>query len=164
MDPIIFVVALGIIIPLIYVIIKKNDKSTVEIIDLFLLYQLVFSVGMGGLMAYYAHVFRSVSTAEYIGWPPGNPFQQEVGYANLAFGILGILCIWFRNNFWTAVIFGFSIWSLANAYGHIKQIQLVLNYAPGNAGIPLYLDVFLPILLLSLLITRSALTIQKTNN
>ncbi len=42
--------------------------------------------------------------AASIGWPAGSPFQFEVGIANLSFGILGILCLKFMDNFWTATV------------------------------------------------------------
>jgi Family of unknown function (DUF6790) len=35
--------------------------------------------------------------AESIGWPAGNPFQLEVGVANLAVGILGIVAMGRRD-------------------------------------------------------------------
>ncbi len=65
-----------------------------------------------------------------------NPFQQEVAYANLAFAVLGLLCLFFRGNFWFATIIGASVWYLGNAYGHIKQISNLQNYFPGNAVFP----------------------------
>jgi hypothetical protein len=90
--------------------------------------------------------------AVYIGWPPVNPFQQVVAYAILAFGILGLFCIWMRGLFWVATVLGVSVWYWANAYGHIQQWMINQNTSPGNIGLPLYVDVFLPIVLVILLI------------
>ena len=52
--------------------------------------------------------------AESIGWPSGNPFQAEVGFANLAIGIVGFACFW-RYDFWLPAIFAKSVfaWVLA---------------------------------------------------
>jgi hypothetical protein len=38
-----------------------------------------------------------------IGWPPGNPFQFEVGVHDGAWGVLGFLCIWIGGLFWLHV-------------------------------------------------------------
>lgn len=154
---------LSVTAPLIHIFFQK-DLSPAKIIQTFILYQLVFTVGFGGLAGYYAHVFRADETAEYIGWLPGNPFQQEVGYANLMLGLLGLLCIVFRGTFWTATILGFSIWYLANAYGHLKQLIVNQNFAPGNAGIPLYADIFLPLIILSLLVAYSMVAHEEPGN
>jgi hypothetical protein len=34
-----------------------------------------------------------------ISWPPGNPFQFEVGVHDGACGVLGFLCIWIGGLF-----------------------------------------------------------------
>lgn len=130
---------------------NRKTLTFSKAVEMTLLYLLVLGVGVGSLLGYYAHIFRGPETAQYIGWPANNPFQMEVGYSNLMLGILGILCFWFRGGFWLATALGASIWFLADAYGHIRDIQLHGNYAPGNAGMPLYSDIIVPILLLVLI-------------
>ena len=56
--------------------------------------------------------------AASIGWPAGNPFQYEVAVANLAFGVLGLLCLRFRDGFWTATAIGWSVFMLGAAAVH----------------------------------------------
>ncbi len=132
------------------ILFKKKTRSKKGRIGVFLLYLLAIAVGAGGFWAFIGHVFFANRVAAYIGWPQGSPFQFEVGLANLAFGILGLLCIWIRGNFWTATIIGTSTFLLGDAYGHIRDMVVNGNYAPGNAGAPLYLDIIIPILLISL--------------
>ena len=98
------------------------------------------------------HAFSSKKVGEYIGWPSGNPFQFEAAITNLSFGILGVLCIWFRDNFWIATVIGFSVFALGAAYVHIRDIIKNKNHSPGNAGPPLYSDILKPIFLVGLLI------------
>jgi hypothetical protein len=86
-----------------------------------------------------------------IGWPTGNPFQTEVAVANLAIGVLGILCYWFRDNFWLATVIGNAVWQLGDAVIHIRQIVVANNWAPNNAGVTLYTDIAIPIVLIVLL-------------
>jgi hypothetical protein len=91
-------------------------------------------------------------TARAIGWPTGNPFQSEVAVANLVVGVLGILCYWIRGDFWLATVIATSVWLLGDAVVHIYHIVVNHNYHPGNAGLPFYFDILLPLLLIVLLI------------
>jgi hypothetical protein len=122
------------------------------IVETLLVNFLVINVGISGLYAFMGHAFSSKKVAEYIGWPSGNPFQFEVAITNLSFGILGVLCIWFRDNFWIATVIGFSVFALGAAYVHIRDIIKNKNHSPGNAGPPLYSDILKPIFLVGLLI------------
>lgn len=107
---------------------------------------LVFVVGCTGLLAFYAHAFMAAETAESIGWASGSPFQFEIAGANLAVGVAGVLCIWFREKFWLATIIINGILLEVAAYGHIQQIIVAHDYAPNNAGIVLYTDIIVPII------------------
>jgi hypothetical protein len=77
---------------------------------------------------FYSHAFNAAATAEFIGWPPASPFQFEVATANLAFGVPGVRCLWFRGGPWTATIMGFAVFIGRAAYGHIRDIVLHHNY------------------------------------
>jgi len=123
-----------------------------RIVEIFLLSFLVISIGFGSIWAFIGHFFLSAQVAANIGWAPGNPFQTEVAFANLAIGVLGLLCYWIRDNFWTATVISSSIFLLGDAYGHIVNMIQYSNYAPGNAGSILYMDIIGPIILIVLLI------------
>lgn len=111
---------------------------------------LVFVVGLSGFYAFAGHYFLSDMVAESIGWPKGNPFQQEVGFANLAFGVLGVLCLWRSIEFRIATAIGYSIFLLGAAITHLDDIGASNNMAEGNAGFILYFDILLPFVLLVL--------------
>jgi hypothetical protein len=152
--------ALGIIGALIVLGIQyyvKRFLSIKKIIGVFLLSLLVITVGFGSFWSFIEHSFLANQVAAYIGWLPGNPFQLEVAFANLAFAVLGILCLWIRGNFWTATIIGVSVFYLGDACGHIINMFSTGNYAPGNAGTALFLDILIPILLISLLVSYKVL-------
>ncbi len=91
-------------------------------------------------------------SAASIGWPAGNPFQSEVAVANLTIATLGILCYWIRGNFWVATVIAFSVQWLGAAVVHIRDIMVAANYAPNNAGLTLYLDILMPLILIALLV------------
>ena len=122
----------------------------IPFINTLLLYILVFSVGLQGFFSFSGHYYKSDEIAEYIGWPKGNLFQKEIAYTNLAFGVLGILCIWFRGGFWLATIIGQSVFLFGAAHVHIIDRAKNKNLHAGNAGIILYMDVILPLILIGL--------------
>jgi hypothetical protein len=116
------------------------------------LWVLTVCVGAYGLFAFYGHAFRADETATLVGWPTGNPFQLEAAAGYLAFGILGLLCIWIRGTFWYAVGLGQAIFSLSIAYVHIVQLVVNGDNAPNNSGLFLYSEFGLSLVLLGLLL------------
>lgn len=154
-------IVIGIVGPLIHLAIKKEFHSPHKILGTFLIYLIPTLIGVSGIYAFIGHAFLPDQTAAFIGWPAGSPFQFEVACANLAFGVLGILAIWIRGNFWTATIIGQSIFFLGAAFIHIRDIFLHQNYAPGNAGLILYLDMLVPIILLILLFAYQKTAMKK---
>jgi hypothetical protein len=151
---------LGIIIALVMLGVQFYSKRALtlkRIIGTTLLSLLVVTVGLGSIWASIGHSLFANQVASTIGWAPGSPFQQEVAFANLAFGVLGILCIWIRGNFWTATVIGVSIFLLGDAIGHISNILVTGNYATGNAGTVLVLDILVPLLLIGLLVAYKIL-------
>lgn len=128
---------------------QKRTKS--RIIELLFLYQLVFSVGLTSVLAFIGLSLMPKYIADYTGWP-SSPFEQQLANVNLAFGTLGILCIWCRGNFWTATALGFSIWIFSDGIAHFMDMEINRNYAEGNIGIPLWTDIIVPVVLIILLV------------
>lgn len=134
-----------------HVVYKKERRYSINI-ETFLSYILFFNMGLMGFLAAYAHVFMGPETAKTIGWEPGSPFQFEMGMANLAFGVLGILSFWFRGSFWDAAIIGWSVLFLGCFVGHLMNYYIENNTAPYNIGPYIWFnDLLLPILVLMLL-------------
>ena len=126
------------------------------VVETLLLSFLVVYKGLGGVWVFLGHFFSSDRVAEFIGWPRGNPFQKEVAFTNLSIGLLGLLCFWFRGDFWTATAIGSSIFSFGAAYVHIRDMYENKNYAPGNTGPVLYVsDILVPAAILVLLLAYS---------
>jgi len=142
--------ALTVLFVIIQLVVTRKRRTSEYMWAVILTYAILFNIGLAGLMGFYAHAFMPEQTAAYIGWPAGSPFQFEIACANLAFGILGVLCVWLRSTFRLATIIGFSVFLIGAAYGHIQQMELAQNYAPGNAGAPLFFDVIAPPILLAL--------------
>ena len=132
----------------------KRPVSQRRVAEVLLLYLLVIFVGLGGLLGFLGHTFQAREIALKIGWQP-SPFQFEVAVANLAFGVLGILCIWQRRGFRTATGIGYSIFLLGCGYGHLREMILDGNFAPYNVGPVLWVnDLAVPLLILIVLAVR----------
>ena len=151
MYPIIFLL-ITLVAILTHLALDKQPRNAKRVIEVVLLYIFVIQVGAGGIWAWMGHAFMADMVATGIGWPTGSPFQFEIAVCDLAWGICGILCIWFRNGFWLATGIGNSVFFLGCAYGHIRSLQVAGNTASYNAGPVLWLAVILmPVILLVLL-------------
>src|SRR5271168_3067199 len=116
-----------------------------------LAWTLLLPIGVTGLWAGVTHVFFPATAAAHIGWQT-SPFQFEVGMADFAIGVTACLAFWRDLAFKAAAVCAASIFLLGDAIGHVRQMMVAGNFAPGNAGVPFYMDVICPALALSLLI------------
>lgn len=144
---------------IIHLLRDKQPRTKRRVLEVVLLYFFFLIVGIGGLFAFYGHTFMADQIAKGIGWPTGSPFQFEVAVANLAFGVLGILSIRFRGNFWLATGLGYAVFLLGAGVGHIRGEILEKNYASLNIG-PMIIvgDFLVPLLLITLLFAYRART------
>jgi hypothetical protein len=129
---------------------SRRPRTLGHASEVFLVWVLVVWAGIGSVFTFLSHTLLAEQTARTIGWPTGNPFQTEVAVANLAVGVLGILCYWIRGSFWLATVIATSVWLGGDAVVHIRDIVVNQNYHPGNAGLPFYFDILLPLLLIVL--------------
>lgn len=150
-------IALIVLLTIIHVYRSPQYRSFKGIIEAFLLYITVINVGVYSLWNFFANIFYSEEVAKLMGWGSGSPFQYEVGIAYLAFAVLGILCIWERGDFWFATIIGFSIFIFGIGIGHIEEHIKSHSKASGNAGLLLYFDLIMPIILLILMMIHRRL-------
>jgi hypothetical protein len=115
-----------------------------------LLNALVWAVGVNGFIMAGGHLFFPDPVAESIGWPKGNPFQWEVGLANLIVGVLGVMSPVYDRDFQLAAVLAFSIFYLGAAVGHVRQRFVHGNRAAGNTGFIFWFDVCAPLAVIAL--------------
>ena len=128
---------------------RTRRSSRQAIAETYLLYLLVIYVGVMGVVTFIFHVFFPVWTSASIGWST-SPYEYEVGMADLTIGLLGILCLWFRGNFWLATAIANAVWLLGDAVGHVRQMIEQSNHAMNNSGLFLYLEFVAPLIILGL--------------
>jgi hypothetical protein len=128
---------------------SKRRSSPGSIAETYLIYFFFFYVGVMGILTAYAHVLRPIQTSASIGWAT-SPFEYEVGMADLTVGVLGVLCVWIRGNFWLATAIANAVWLLGDAIGHIRELTIHNNHAPNNSGIFLVAEIITPLVILFL--------------
>lgn len=97
------------------------------------------------LIAGSGHVFDADEVARSIGWPPGSPFQREVGFGDMAWGVVGLVAIKASGSFREAFVLGTSLFLWAAPGGHIYEMVANDNSAPNNSGMMLYMDIAAPV-------------------
>jgi hypothetical protein len=125
---------------------KQGSQSTTSFAELLLAWLLLLSVGFQGLYTFVVHVFFPAVSAANTGWAE-SPFQYEVGIADLTVGVLGVLAFWGNFSFRLAAAIAGIVWYWGDAIGHVRQMIVANNYAPGNAGPWFWTDVLVPFLL-----------------
>ena len=120
---------------------------------------LMYVLGVSGAIGMFnvvAHTVFAGEVAASIGWPAGNPFQTEVGFANFAIGIVGFACFW-RYDFWLPAVTAKVVFAWGAGLTHVLDIARTGNLASNNAGPILAWDFLLPVVIVTLyLLARPA--------
>ncbi|WP_442481644.1 DUF6790 family protein [Aeoliella sp. SH292] len=122
----------------------RRPATGVDVADRLLAGYLFFAIGVSYFYNFVMHVFFAEQAAAFIGWQ-NSPFQYEVGYASLGFAAVAMFA--YRSNFQARLgaLLGPALFQWGAAVGHLRQIVVDHNYAPGNAGIILWTDLFMPV-------------------
>ena len=132
-------------------LIDRSANTRERRIEVFLVFLFALGVAGSGIGGFFGHLFLSDQVAEAVGWPAGSPFQLEMGFANLALGVLGIIAVGRRDGFREATVIAVSIIGFGATTVHIMDIIDTGNLAPGNT-IQNFANLVRPILLIGLLI------------
>lgn len=119
----------------------SSDRIQEKVFAFFLLFPIGFSFFYNFVM----HVFFGTMSAQFIGWQ-NSPFQAEVGFASLGFAVVGFLAFRGSHGLRTAAVIGPAFFLLGAAGGHIRQMIIARNFAPGNAGVIFYMDIIIPVI------------------
>lgn len=123
---------IGIIAGIITTVFNPHIRTLTAICQNLLFYQLTITLTLSGLISFLGHTFKSDYVAKSIGWETGSPFQKELGFAEAGYALAGFLCIFYREDFWLAVIVLTSPLYLLAGLNHIWEIAVKKNYAPHN--------------------------------
>jgi hypothetical protein len=115
-----------------HLFLDKSARSRERTLEVYVLYLFAVGVAGSGIGGFFGHFFLSDAVAESIGWPSGNPFQLEVGFANLALGILGIVAMGRRDGFREATVIAVTVFGVGATVVHSRDIIETGNLARGN--------------------------------
>ncbi len=141
---------IGLIASAIAYVAKPAPRTQAQLVEALFSYFLLFSIGINNFYNFVMHVFFGEMTARFIGWAD-SPFQTEVGFASLGFSVVGFLAFRGDPGLRTAAVVGPSMFLLGAAGVHIYQMISAHNFAPGNAGVVFWTDIFLPVIGFALL-------------
>jgi hypothetical protein len=119
--------------------------SEAVVVEALFYYFLLFSIGCSFFYNFVVHTFFGGMAAEMIGWAD-SPFQLEVGFASLGFSVVGFLACRRSFDLRLAAVVGPALFLLGAAGGHVYQMIVAHNFAPGNAGVIFYTDIIIPII------------------
>ena len=123
----------------------KEPRTPERVPETFLRYWLLIALGIAGIVGGGFHLFDGPDTAQQIGFTNGDGgFQTEVGFADIAVGVICMLAFWIRDPFWLAAIIAAAISLWGDGYGHIHQEVVNNNHDPDNTGAVLYSDFIFP--------------------
>jgi hypothetical protein len=135
------------------------ERRPAQAVEVVLLWWIVVTIGVAGIVGGLFHLFDGASIAREIGFTRGDGgFQAEVGFGDLALGVAAVLCIWFRDRYWLAILVVATISLWGDAFGHIHQEIVNDNHDPDNTGPVLYADIVVPLVALALYIARERLS------
>lgn len=107
-----------------------------------LLNGIIYAIGWAGVGAGISHIFFGDKISKSIGFEK-SPYELEVGFADLSFGIVGLLAASYSTDYWLAIILVSSLYRIGCGFGHIKQIVQSHNFAVNNTAI-LFLNFVVP--------------------
>ncbi|MDO9228048.1 MAG: hypothetical protein Q7U03_00640 [Syntrophales bacterium] len=124
---------------------RSRPLTPSPVVEALFSFFLLFSIGVSFFYNFAVHAFFGDMAAKFIGWEQ-SPFQAEVGMASLGYSVVGFLA--FRGGFGlrAAAVVGPGIFLLGAAAGHVYQMIVAHNFAPGNAGVIFYTDIAIPII------------------
>lgn len=149
--PFLFFAAIALIGAAVHIHRDGRPRSRARSLEILLVWWMVVAVGVAAIFGAMFHLFDGPDTAREIGYTNGDGgFQTEVGFADLAIGVLGVLCARFRDGFLLAAVIAVSIAYLGDAYGHLHQAAIHDNHAPDNTGLLLWADFIVPLVAVAL--------------
>ncbi|MBN9562352.1 MAG: hypothetical protein J0H14_16745 [Alphaproteobacteria bacterium] len=141
--PLTFLV-IGLIAAAIAIVRAAQPASGALAVEKLLAWYVFCNIGLTFLVNFVFHVFFGQMSAAFIGWAD-SPFQFEVGTASLGFAVVGFIAAFASFDLRLGAVIGPSIFTLGAAAGHAYQMVTAGNFAPGNAGVIFYTDIFVPL-------------------
>ncbi len=119
---IVAIIGAGILTATIQLLFQGFDTGYEHIMETYLLHQFAVSHGIIAVGGFIINVLQADRTAERLGWP-GGPFQIKYGFAQVGLGVMGVMSIWFRGNFWVGTLVTLYIYGLSGLWTHTMELR-----------------------------------------
>lgn len=139
------------ILALIFIVLHSQVLKTLPESEVVFRWISLFVLGFTCLYAFTVHTFFPSFTVAVLDWPK-SPFQFEVGIANLAFGVLGVLAFKASYGFRLATVIGSTCWFWGDALGHIYHMVKYHTFVLATTSSWFWLDLFVPLILIICLV------------
>ena len=147
---------LGLVVAGVAIARDPRPRTAALVVDKLLAWHIIFVIGVGYAINFVMHAFFGRVAAASIGWAD-SPFQFEVGTASLGFAAVGFYAAFRNSSTRVAAILGPALFMLGAAVGHVRQMIVAHNFAPGNAGLFFWMDIIIPLFGFALLVAQSRL-------
>ena len=128
-----------------------GDLSTISYY--LLLHQYVVTFGLLGIIGLITNIIKADENAQSLGWP-GGPFQIKYGFSQLGLGIMGVLCIWFKEGFWLGTLINMYIYGVSGLWSHVAEMKRLGKTTKNDIG-NIIIDIIYQIILTVLYIYAS---------
>jgi hypothetical protein len=128
---------------------KEEKRKTMILLN----YYIFIGVGIQGVVTGGLQMYQPHTVVSFVQWPY-SPFLIELGMANVAFGLLGLVSTWLGKSWKIAAGVGYGSFLLFTGVGHVVNI-VRKGATPGDAGAFLWSDLFVPVALCILIVLCS---------
>lgn len=118
---IVVIIGMGVLTAVAQLGLQGFSADTTEVLSTLLLHQFVVSHGIIAVGGFVINVLRPEETAANLGWPSG-PFQIKYGFAQVGLGVMGVLSIWLRGNFWAGTLVTLYVYGLSGLWTHTQEV------------------------------------------
>ena len=123
--------------------------------EAFLFNFIIFNIGLWGIAEFIKDYFSFGKRETNLGRQPRSLLHTVAVFFNLFRGILGILCIWFRGDFWSATVIISSLFIFSygcHEFRHVKEIVTNENRPTYYSDFIVSFDLLFPPALITLLV------------
>ncbi len=114
---------LGIVTAVIDLYMKGFPSDPQLICSVILLHQFVVTFGLLGITGLLSNMIFAKQNAKMVGLP-GGLFQIKYGFSQLGLGVMGVMCIWFRDGFWLGTIVAMYIYGISGLWSHWNVMKM----------------------------------------
>ena len=107
----------GVVSAFVHLFIVGFGVGTSIVCSIFLLHQFVVPSALIGILGFIINVLKADKTAKNLGWP-GGPFQWKYGFSQLGVGVMGVMSIWFRGQFWLGTLVTLYVYGASGLWSH----------------------------------------------